>query len=190
MGIINVMKRRSSSKSVDTTIDLDGDGIPDAVPPIPSADGHYVDVDGDGVPDQSSSGDTAQIVLDGPLSEIYARALDVVYAHEDIAAMSGDDDVVVDSSITTSIDGDPSDGLYVYTVSPDLDLDGVSTAIEAIRVGSKRCRDVLVVMECGHRISHATAVLERYVRETGVRSVMSRTVGMEAIQAYVSRRLR
>lgn len=130
------------------------------------------------------------IVLDGPLSTIYTKALDILYSKKAInpalETQAMDVPMITEAVLQMEKDkisrlSDEKDVDYVYTTKgDDLSLDGLSDAFESIRVALEmKCfRSVNVVMESTGVDNKNISILSDYLRKNKVPLLYTRSCAM------------
>lgn len=104
------------------------------------------------------------VVLDGPLSRIYTKALNLVYAKEDMAAM-------LQPELPSDVEVASNNAMYVYAVNgSEMKLQEVSTVTKEISHATK-----------GHAYESKVVVLEGINKYSGELSECLEGMGVETI---------
>lgn len=130
---------------------------------------------------------TQTIVLDGPLSHIYTKALNLAYANEGTSSMvslleSGHKSL--DDPEEEGADSVTADGTYVYCVdSDDLSNQGLVLSSECLRIATKKYKNVILALESSHVVNARTQLLGEMGEALGVKVCYSRN---NAVQSLLS----
>jgi hypothetical protein len=136
--------------------------------------------------DEEQSTEERMIKVDGPLSSIYTKALNEVYAKEDMAATVIQD--LYDQS--QSLDKDnlqhtghvDDNGSYIYATDADkLDSQELVKAMESIRVASTKYKNCVVSIEQHGAISNRAGLLDKYCGDLGVKVCYKRSTALSSI---------
>jgi hypothetical protein len=169
VGIINVAKRKVIEHTAPVAEVSDDEQVKVA------SDGHHIEVaDDDGVQDGMS------VTLDGPLSEVYTKALNLVYAKEGVDSMY---------ELSESPDDD-HEGLYVYCCDGEMTGSDLNEGMAQINRAVESYRNVIMVIDGSRGINEKSGLMERYASTKGIRTVMSQRTAIESIQAMVMRVLK
>jgi hypothetical protein len=119
----------------------------------------------------------AKIVLSGPLSKIYTKALNLVYANED----TGTELLTTDEELTE--DDDQNTNLYVYCCDDSLDSGDLVEATEKLSqaMNSKKYKSVILSLESNGNMNNRIGLLDSFASEVGVKVCFSRNRALEAI---------
>lgn len=124
-----------------------------------------------------NSHETKTIVIDGPLSSIYTKALNMIYSKEDLVNMIQDpytDDEKVEEK-----------DVYVYCCSSDdIEENGVVAVSDKLRLAldSKRAKKIILAVECGQLVSDKIGLLDGFSSSIGVKLISSRSTALEVIK--------
>lgn len=130
------------------------------------------------------SSEEKTIVLDGPLSQIYTQALNIVYAKESInmiSQMNSDDNGFYDNKNNNDKD------LYVYCCNGDtLDSDGLVEASNKLRLAldNKNNKKVILSVECVSS-NNKIALLDEFSSNLGIKVIYSRNRTLDNIKSIV-----
>lgn len=136
--------------------------------------------EGEMLADQNKEQVTKTIRLDGPLSSIYAQALNVMYAKESAADGSMGSSLSQQTADDEGVDPD----LYVYVTDDEsMDLEGVGKHFDALRVALDRFKEkpTIVVLENHKPMRMAVAALENFAHEQAKKVYYRRDIALEAI---------
>lgn len=148
-------------------------GVKDSTEPQETVkqDGQQEDQQIQQVSEPAEQGDK-KIVLDGPLSNIYTQALNVLYAKEDMAGM-----FLPSSEVEEVNDND----LYVYCTPAELVDNNLSEVADKITEASHHGMNVIAI-ECSSVIPSKMKLLEDLSRDLGVKLYVTRQSALEAIK--------
>lgn len=171
MAIINLdeLKQQNQQEIADKTeksIDIN-----EVKPAVTNDDGAAID----------NKETATHITLTGPLSQMYTKALNLIYANENILEIKS----TMDSSSTDQTDNNDTKDLYLYCCDEkDVDLVDVSDKLTiALDSGYKR---VGIVTECDtSKVSRNLAALESLARNLKVKMYFSKKTAMEAVKIAV-----
>lgn len=117
------------------------------------------------------------IVIDGPLSNIYTQALNLVYAKEDLVNMIQDSDIGSEDV--------PEKDVYVYCCGSDDvnkgSLTELSDKIRSIK-DSGKAKSFVLAVECGFVVTEKIALLHEYSESLGIKMISSRGSALETIK--------
>lgn len=137
------------------------------------------------------------IVLDGPLSQIYTQALNVAYANE------GTDDMI--ANVISSVSNDSgyayvdkradddrpieSEDVYVYATSNEaLEEHGCNSAIGHItKIAKKQGKRAVLVIEHHGKVGGTMGLLDAYANDIGMTVCYSRSAAIEAVQRFTKK---
>lgn len=121
------------------------------------------------------------ITLTGPLSQMYTKALNLIYANENILEIRS----TMDGTDTEQITDTDTKDLYLYCCDEkNVDLADVSDKLNiALDSGYKK---VGIVTECDtSRVSRNLAALESLARDLKVKMYFSKKTAMEAVKIAI-----
>lgn len=117
------------------------------------------------------------VVLDGPLSHVYTKALNLVYAREGMMSMLTYDEVDNKSKAQK--------GTYVYchpnTLTSVSQVNSLSGKLNLV-VAGKKYSNVYLVLECQEGTNKYTQLLDEYARSIGVEVFYHRETGIKQIR--------
>jgi hypothetical protein len=141
-------------------------------------------------PEIGSDKENVQVTLDGPLSSIYTKALNLVYANENIGDMviSAYDDEeaeeeITDDNLEQAKDKNGKD-LYVYCCDNEISNEDFLEAVDKLHKVSKdkRYSEAMIALECNAKTpSNRLSLIDRLSNELGIRVVYSRDKAMDVI---------
>lgn len=178
MGVIQITEPTEASKTTDGTTTITNDAP----------------ADNQDVKDKLETPDKkVEVVMDGPLSQVYTQALNIAYANE------GTDDMIVGVSNKSDSDADSgyvngsgtdvdrpieSEDVYAYvTDARTVEDEGNHDAIRAIckQGNTDGCKKILVI-ECHGKIGTQVGLLDNMASSLGIETHYSRKTGLEAIK--------
>lgn len=150
-------------------------------------------------PIEQTSGDTKKIVLDGPLSEIYTKALNIAYSKQTEQATDkvSQETQQMDAVLVADIHAmnkdkkdaelkDAQNAAYVYVTSDDeLSSDGLLTAFDNVRVAldSKQFTKTVVCIESSGMVNgHRIELLTDMARNFGAQVFYTRNATMKYLR--------
>jgi hypothetical protein len=147
---------------------------------------------------KTDDGDTTKhIVLDGPLSHIYTKALNMTYANEAIASSfpldSGTDQDESDATVSymlgatgeviSSAATTDDTGMYVYCCSSDLDQASLIDASDKLNRASREgYSEVMLVMESDGVVSPKAGLLDKMSSVLGVKVCYGRNTAIAVLK--------
>lgn len=134
-----------------------------------------------------------EIKLDGPLSNVFTKALNAVYSNESIDPMviaPIEQEEAEEEHETHEEEGQDVFGnaLYVYCCNGDnLSQEGLVDAADKLTraVTHGKYKNVILSMECFNDINNKTALLDKLGRSLGIKVCLSKRSTMEAIDRSV-----
>ena len=144
-----------------------------------------VRVDKTGVNKESS--EKGNIVLDGPLSSVYTKALNMALSNEGMAAT-----IFVNNEDTAKkkILEEETEGVYVYCCNgDDLAKDDVGKIDKRLHLAldSKRFKNRIVAIECNNVITDQIGLLNNISTLSGATVCFDRKTALNAIRSSLSR---
>lgn len=126
------------------------------------------DTSGTQTPEDQKKEPEKMITLDGPLSQIYAKALMLAYGNEDMAAMI----MASKSSQQATMEPGQDNSIYVYCVDGSaIDGEEVLDTTNKLRLAldSKKYQEVIVAAECNSKFSAKLGLLHESLEAMGVK---------------------
>lgn len=125
--------------------------------------------------------DTEQeIKLDGPLSSIYAKALNMMYSKESTSMM-----IIPNNENKVS-----QDGIYVYCCNGDeLDNNSLIESTDKLRLAldNKKYSKVVAVIESNNVVNDKIGLLDNYIHSLGIETYYSRKIAIDKISKYIKK---
>ena len=143
---------------------------------------------------------TQTILMEGPLSAIYTKALNLVFANKQLIEVSqesssSDHPELAKNALASNLSEEKKLGiddphLYIYvTDSAHIDAAPSPEIFNQLHVAlDKRTYDAVAVIETGVRLSKKQVILECFLVEQGVKVVHTRAAGLELIQKQFKNR--
>lgn len=125
------------------------------------------------------------VALDGPLSQIYAKALMIAYSQEDMAAMLRAKPETNEEDLTPQ--EAQAEGIYMYCMDTDeMDQGDIVEAGDKLRLAldSKKYKEVVVAGE-SFNVSPKLASFNRYMSGIGVKVIHIREAAIERVGRYI-----
>lgn len=126
------------------------------------------DLEGKDVGTKDTKTDKKKIHLDGPLSKIYAQALNIMFANESLTGGLFPDIVDLSNSTDTSVGsddvGDPD--IYVYATNADsMNQDSIKSINDLTKVsnGNKATEKVVIMESIAFNLNGRISALESFV---------------------------
>ncbi len=119
-----------------------------------------------------------EIKLDGPLSVIYAKALNLAYSREST------DTMLPNSSNEEK--GSNNEGIYVYCCNGDeLDYNELNNATDNLRLAldSKKYKKIIAVIE-SRNSNNKIGLLDEYAHNLGIETIFNRNVALDKLNNY------
>jgi hypothetical protein len=117
------------------------------------------------------------IVLDGPLSQIYTQALNSVYANENMTENIAH---IFNSENMSEVD---ETDLYVYCCnSDDLEDGGLVNATNRISANLNSNRKTIVAIECNRVVTNKVGLLEDFSASVGAKVYLSRKSSLDGVK--------
>lgn len=142
-------------------------------------------------PAAPESRENKTIVLDGPLSTIYTKALNIVYSNtpdsisQESQAM--DHVIVAQDEIEKNQEAAEKSDLYVYvTDSEHLETEGIPKVFDKLRLALDKNKNTMVAIETGKHFTTSQAILEDFLHANHIKVYHSRDVALEKIKLAVN----
>lgn len=129
--------------------------------------------------DNADNGE-ARVVLNGPLSNIYTKALNLVYANESVNMVTTAVQTIVENEEEDR--ANPDNGLYLYCCGSDLNHNQLLEGTNKLRVAldSKKFKQVIVAVEDGD--NRKVALLKEFGAAIGAKVCLGRQSAMAAVK--------
>jgi hypothetical protein len=154
---------------------------------LPDTSTGKLDLDSANVPERENK----TIVLDGPLSTIYTKALNIVYSNtpdsvsQESQAM--DHVIMAQDEIEKNQDAAKKSDLYVYvTDSEHLEIEGTPKVFDKLRLALDKNKNNMVAIETSKHFTTSQAILEDFLHANHVKVYHSRDVALEKIKLAVN----
>lgn len=126
----------------------------------------------------------AKVILDGPLSQIYTQALNLVYAKEDTGQMLAQ--FIQQQDNKEANDAAADKDIYVYCCDgDDLSQDHLIESTNKLQaaLGQDKYKDTILAIECrqGH-VNDKVGLLDTMARSMGVRVYLTRGSALEGVK--------
>lgn len=182
MSVFQIPAKQSTDSSVTAGSEstLDAANIPD------SSTGSQADP----TPVTPETRDSKTIVLDGPLSTIYTKALNIVYSNtpDSISqeSQSMDHVILAQDEIEKAAENTQETDLYVYvTDSEHLETEGAPKVFDKLRLALDKNKNTMVAIETSRKFTASQAALEDYLFQNNIQVYHSRDVALEKIKLAV-----
>lgn len=128
---------------------------------------------------------TKQVVLDGPLSSIYTKALNIVYSQES----SANDHLKITDIMADEVDRNANVDLYVYATDTDsIDKNELPVVFNNLRVAlDKNKNSTVVAVECNGKVTTNQAILEEYLYGMGIKTLHKRDRATAEIKSRIDK---
>ena len=123
------------------------------------------------------------IAVDGPLSGIYAQALNIAFARESMA-----DGSIVRAVMINDLTEDADMDMYVYVTTPEeVEKEGVGAVFNKLRLALDKYKDSapMVVLESSKNISSRVAALEDFI-DTKAKLAFNRNIAISKIVSMLN----
>lgn len=135
----------------------------------------------DGAAQNTETDNIAKITLSGPLSQIYTKALNIMYANENIIELK--------TMLSDSEEEKDNKDLYMYCCD-DKEVDIVDATNKLTIALDQGYKNVAIVTECNkNKLSDKLIALENLARSLKVKMFFSQKSAMEAVKIAVENRV-
>lgn len=128
---------------------------------------------------ETDESEERMVTLDGPLSRIYTKALNLAYARESIAMMTPDALMVIKSQRVAEIES-----TYVYAVDTSLmDMAQLVASTEEFRkaIDANSYKTVILALESENGVNSKTQLLAQMGKSLGAKVYYSRDAAVRAV---------
>ena len=135
----------------------------------------------------------AEVTLDGPLSSVYTKALNLVYANEGVDTMTitpyyeeEEEDAIIEENAAEDKDKYGND-LYIYCCNGNnLSQEGLVDATNHLCkvANGKKYKNILVSIECRGEVNSKVALLDDVSTQLGAKVCFSQRAAIEAIKKH------
>lgn len=129
------------------------------------------------------------IVLDGPLSTIYTKALNIVYSNtpdsisQESQAM---DHVILAQDEIEKNETAENPDLYVYVTDSEHLVTDTPKVFDKLRVALDKNKNTMVAIETGKHFTSSQAILEDFLHANNIKVYHNRDVALDKIKSIIN----